>query len=149
MTTKKPQPLTKKDLQEALGIFEGKIDKRLNSFATNVDKRFDAQDEHFKNLDSKVLDLQLDMKDVKHSVDEVNQKVDVLQEKVLDLQLDMKDVKRNLGEVEQKVDIVQDSVFALDKRVRFQDDFPERLEQTETDIHGLKREVHKIKTAAK
>lgn len=43
--------------------------------------------------------------------------------------------------IEKKVDMVDSSVKVLDKRVRYQKDMPERLEQVENDAYELKRRV--------
>jgi len=44
-------------------------------------------------------------------------------------------------EISQKIDINTDSIESLDKRVRYQDDMPERLEHVENQQYELTRRV--------
>ncbi|MEO6077215.1 MAG: hypothetical protein ABIP54_00320 [Candidatus Andersenbacteria bacterium] len=44
-------------------------------------------------------------------------------------------------EIVEKVDLNTDSVISLDKRVRYQDDMPERLEHVENQQYALTRRV--------
>ena len=120
MPKAKQQPLTKKDFQDVMSAFESMI---LKLFKV-VDERFEKINEKF---------------------DKVHERFDKQDAKILDLQLDSKDLKRNQQEMIKQQKITQASVVALDKRVRFQEDFPERLEQAEHDIHDLKLDVHRLK----
>ena len=120
MAKQKQQPLTKKDFQDVMSAFESMI---LKLFKV-VDERFNKVNEKF---------------------DKVNERFDKQDAKILDLQLDSKDLKRNQQEMIKQQKIAQASLVALDKRVRFQDDFPERLKQAEYDIHDLKLNVHRLK----
>ncbi|MDA1168785.1 MAG: hypothetical protein O3A36_00410 [bacterium] len=55
--------------------------------------------------------------------------------------LNWEDQKRFNKEIAEKVDLNTESVVALDKRVRYQDDLPERLEHVENQQYELTRRV--------
>lgn len=52
-----------------------------------------------------------------------------------------KEQREHNKELSQKVDINTDSIQSLDKRVRYQDDMPERLEHVESQQYELTRRV--------
>lgn len=51
------------------------------------------------------------------------------------------------GEIKKRFDVIDDSLMTLDKRVRYQEDMPERLEQVEKDTYELKRRVAKVEAS--
>ncbi len=59
----------------------------------------------------------------------------------LEEKLNWEDQRRFNQEILEKVELNQESIVALDKRVRYQDDLPERLEHVENQQYELTRRV--------
>lgn len=52
-----------------------------------------------------------------------------------------KEITRKVEGVSQKVDVNTSALTALDKKVRYQEDMPERLEHVENKVYSLDRRV--------
>ncbi|MEK7499147.1 MAG: hypothetical protein AAB649_00910, partial [Patescibacteria group bacterium] len=59
----------------------------------------------------------------------------------LEQKLNWEDQRRFNKEILERVELNQESIVALDKRVRYQDDLPERLEHVENQQYELTRRV--------
>ena len=96
------------------------VDEAVEKFARLIKRVFDRQDERFDGVDKRFGRFELENKQNWHEQREFNERI------------------------EKKVDMLDRSVQTLDKRVRYQKDMPERLEQVENDTYDLKRRVAKV-----
>lgn len=152
----KEQPITKKDLQ---GFVE-----QVNERFDKVDKRFDTVDQRFAatktdmqsivdalkeyiHLAFSALDTKMDkgFNAIDKRLQGIEADIVALKTDVLSLKFDVKEVRQAIKGLERRIAILDRSVVALDGRVRFQDDFPERLEKVENDVHALKLAIHRSK----
>jgi hypothetical protein len=135
MPSKNGQSITKKDLvdvvdalKDYIGVAFSKLNAKIDGVESSLIKKIDGVE---SGLNKKIDGVASGM----------NKKIDGVESS---LRFDIKDIKRDLKEVDRKVDVLQDSVVALDEKVRFQQDFPERLVQAEKDIYALKLKTYRL-----
>jgi hypothetical protein len=76
------------------------------------------------------------------------EKMEALSKEIRWVAQDLKDFRKEQGqfnkEISQKVEMNTAAIVALDKRVRFQDDMPERLDHVESQQYELTGRVSKL-----
>lgn len=90
-------------------------------------------------LDDFIKEFRVFAKAVLGRLDRHERQINMLSREVKDLKVqnryDWQGQREFNKRIEKKVDLLDDSVKALDKRVRYQEDMPERLEKIENDTY--------------
>lgn len=118
------------DFIKEFRVFAKAVNRRLDG----IDKRLGVNDESFDEHGRK-----LDRHD--RQIRGLSQEFRLLR---LESKQNWQEQREFNKRIEKRFDMLDDSVKALDKRVRYQDDMPERLEKAENDTYELKRRVRTV-----
>lgn len=105
--------------------------KAMNRRLDGIDKRLGTHDKHFDEQGGK-----LDRHD--RQIRSLSQEFRLMR---LESKQNWQEQREFNREIMKRFDVLDDSVKALGKRVRYQEDTPERLEKVENDTYELKRRV--------
>ena len=139
------EPATKGDLKNEIQLLRTELKGDMNELRTELKGDMNELRTELKgDMNELRTELKGDMNELRT---ELKGEIQGVKGDVLNLQFDVKDLKEGQKETMKVLQVIQGAVMALDERVRYQQDLPERVEQLEQDTHELKREVYKLKSA--